>query len=118
MSRVLLLALVLTAGCATARPLNMRDFRERGPDESTVVSVLQQLYTLQMAYQRANGRFAVDVDELRAVGWRDQRLGEWRPVMTDSGSRLCMAMLPTGASRTAYSMNGEGQFYRGPRCGR
>lgn len=111
--RALVPALLLAA-CATAP----RDSPPAGPEGERVVMVLKQLFTLQMAYQAQNGRFATGTDELKTVGWEDQYTGRFRPVVTDAGSRLCVAMLPTTGPRESWSMSGEGRLYRGPRCGR
>jgi hypothetical protein len=113
---VLLLAML--AACATARPVDMREFGARGDEERRVLGGLKKLYTLQMTYQAVNGRFAPSVDELRRVGWRDDDFGGYRPGVTDSGSRFCVAMLPTRERGPAWSMSYEGWVFRGARCGR
>jgi hypothetical protein len=109
-------ALVLT-GCATGRSAT-GDTGPRGPEDERAVSILKQLFTLQMVYQAQNGRFATSIDELRSAGWEDQDTGRFRPAITDPGSRLCVAMIPTRGSRVAWSMSGRGALFRGPRCGR
>ncbi|HEU4560249.1 MAG TPA: hypothetical protein VFS20_20535 [Longimicrobium sp.] len=111
----LLLAL---AACATARPVEKQAVLQRGRDEMRVVAGLQHLWSLQMTYQAIHGRFAATLDELKQVGWEEQDFGSYRPVITDSGSRLCVAMLPIGERRPAWSMSGRELLYRGPRCGR
>jgi hypothetical protein len=110
--------LALLAGCATGRPLNMRELGARGPGEQRVLSGLKQLYTLQKTYQAQNGRFAASTDELKQVGWRDQEFGDYQPWVTDSGNRLCLAMVTSRGRHEAYSMDAEGLAYRGARCGR
>lgn len=106
--------LALLAACAAAP----REPAPRGPEGERVGMILKQLFTLQMAYQARNGRFATSMDELRTVGWEDQDTGRYRPVTPDPGSRLCVAMLSTTGAPDAWSMSGEGVVHRGPRCGR
>ena len=119
MTRPLAISLLaILAACATARPVEMREFGARGDQERRVLDGLKMLYTLQMTYQAQHGRFAAGVDELRQVGWRDQDFGSYRPAVTDSGSRFCVAMLPTRERGPAWSMSHEGWVYRGARCGR
>lgn len=111
--------LPMLAGCATARPLSMTGFGSRGPVEQRVLNGLKQLFTLQMSYRAQNGHFAATTDELKQVGWEDgQDFGGYHPVVTDPGSRLCVAMVSTRGARATASMDGEGSVYAGPRCGR
>jgi hypothetical protein len=117
-TRCALLATVLLAACATARPVGMRDFHAKRMGDERMLAGLKMLYTLQMAYQAQNGRFAGDIDQLRSVGFTEQDFAGFRPLVTDAGSRLCVAMLPTGAARGAWSISGDAQLWRGPRCGR
>ncbi|HEX9937690.1 MAG TPA: hypothetical protein VGB15_11230 [Longimicrobium sp.] len=110
--------LAMLAACATARPVDVREFGARGDEERRVLRGLSDLRTLQMVYQARNGRFATSVDELRRVGWEEADFGAYRPVVTDAGSRVCVAMLPTGERRPAWSMGHDGGLFRGARCGR
>ncbi|HET7234096.1 MAG TPA: hypothetical protein VFJ16_29050 [Longimicrobium sp.] len=112
------IALLLAGGCATAGPVDLREFHARQLGDERMLAGLKMMYTVQQTYQAANGRFAASTEELREVGWRDADFGGFRPVVTDPGSRLCIAMLPTDGARRAWSMDGEGFLYRGPRCGR
>ena len=117
-SPVAVCSLTILAACATARPVDPQEIRGRGRDGQRVAGTLRHLYSLQMTYQAYHGRFATTLEELKQIGWEAQDFGAYRPVITDPGSRLCVAMLPTGERRPAWSMSGRGLLYRGPRCGR
>ncbi|HET7460916.1 MAG TPA: hypothetical protein VFJ82_06700 [Longimicrobium sp.] len=110
--------LALLSACAAARPVELREFRARRMGDPRMLAGLQMLYTLQMTYQAQNGRFAGEVDQLRSVGFTEQDFGGFRPVITDAGSRLCVAMLPADGSRRSWSIGGDARLWRGPRCGR
>jgi len=118
MIRRAIVPIALLAACATAGPVELREFHARRLGDERMLAGLKMMYTLEQTYQAMNGRFATSTEELREAGWRDQDFGGFRPVVTDPGSRLCVAMLQTHGSRVAWSMSGTGALYRGPRCGR
>ena len=48
----------------------------------------------KMTYQAVNGASPPAWMSCGRVGWRDDDFGGYRPGVTDSGSRFCVAMLP------------------------
>lgn len=111
-------ALLLAACASSGRPATLDQIHAQDAEEQRAVGALKTLYTLEMTYQAQYGRFAPGIDELKDIGWKDVDTGRFRPAVTDAGSRLCLAMLPTSGPRVAWSISGQGVLYRGPRCGR